>query len=182
MKPATPATPNKPEQLVNDTTAETPVEVKERKHPETPGSKSQNVPLPSENANPIKAANGEHKELPDPVKTMEQTNYETSEKKEGSTELPKKERKKRPLPKGGKSSKSVETPSKTDKKHVHTETKLKKKKETKKKEEKFPADVTLSPAQTVSLPSETSTVFSSFFLHLWHQLLFCMQPTCRFHK
>ena len=67
-------------------------------------------------------------------------------------------------------------------KQANTETKAKKKKEGKKKEEKIPLDVTLSPTSSLSLLDETPAAVSSFFHFLWHQVLVGTEPDCRFHK
>ena len=129
----------------------------------------------------------EKKEASKPTKQVEEVHVESSkekaEVKEGIAEpQPKKEKKKRPSQKGGKSAKPAETPSKVEKKHAHTETKSKKKKEGKKKEEKIPLDVTLSPTSSLSLLDETPAAVSSFFHFLWHQVLVGTEPDCRFHK
>ena len=178
------APPTKPEEPA---TPEVPTEAwkrEERKEEE----KSADAQTSRADEKPVQRSEAEEKkEASKPTKQVEEVHVESSmekaEVKEGIAEpQPKKEKKKRPSQKGGKSAKPAETPSKVEKKHAHTETKSKKKKEGKKKEEKIPLDVTLSPTSSLSLLDETPAAVSSFFHFLWHQVLVGTEPDCRFHK
>ena len=175
--------PTKPEE---PTIPEVPIEAQEREERKEEG-KSADALMSHADEKPVQRSEAEEKkEAPKPTKQVEEVHVESSEKAEGKEGIaepqPKKEKKKRPSQKGGKSAKPAETPSKVEKKHAHAETKSKKKKEGKKKEEKIPLDVALSPTSSLSLPDETPTAVSSFFHFLWHQLLVGTEPSRRFHK
>ena len=178
------APPTKPEEPATPEVLAEAKEREERKEEE----KSADAQKSRADEKPVQRSEAEEKkEASKPTKQVEEVHVESSKEKAEVKEVtaepqPKKEKKKRPSQKGGKSAKPAETPSKVEKKHAHTETKSKKKKEGKKKEEKIPLDVTLSPTSSLSLLDETPAAVSSFFHFLWHQVLVGTEPDCRFHK
>lgn len=176
--------PTKPEE---PTTPEVPAEAPEREERKEEEESADAQKSHADGKRMQQSEAEEKREASKPAEPVEEVHVESStekvEVKEAIAEpQPKKEKKKRPSQKGGKSAKPAETPSKVEKKHAHTETKSKKKKEAKKKEEKVPLDVALSPTPSLSLPDETPTAVSSFFHFLWHQVLVGTEPNRRFHK